>query len=373
MKQQDHLIIFTVQTFEKAHILKTIFESAGIETILQNENLIQPFVSSGVKVKIQEKDKLDAIKILKEFPEFSKTLHLEDIDVSLPKKILVPIDFSIYSKKACSFAFNLAKKENAQVYLLHAYFMPYIPGAYPDADIYINDLDSEITSVENQKKVKKQVEDFEKYLRTKILEGSLPYIPYEMIITEGIPEEEISRWSKDYHPSLIVMGTRGKNQKEIDLIGSVTAEVMDTSKSPVFAIPEKTTIKVIDDIKRLAYVTNFDQRDLVGFNSLMNMPGFKEKEISFIYLMDKDEKKSETKLEIGRQFIEKYYPEIPFVYDKVNEETLLSNTDDFIKDNNIDVLVLNTHKRNIFARLFNPSIAHKVLFHSDTPLLVIRN
>ena len=43
----------------------------------------------------------------------------------------------------------------------------------------------------------------------------------------------------------------------------------------------------------------------------------------------------------------------------------------FIRDEKIDILTMTTRKRNIFARLFNPSIAHKMLFHADTPLLVI--
>ncbi|MEO3240457.1 universal stress protein, partial [Parabacteroides distasonis] len=37
----------------------------------------------------------------------------------------------------------------------------------------------------------------------------------------------------------------------------------------------------------------------------------------------------------------------------------------------IDVIALSTYRRNILARMFNPSIARKMLFHTDTPLLVI--
>ena len=36
-------------------------------------------------------------------------------------------------------------------------------------------------------------------------------------------EEEILRYAKEQRPMVIIMGTRGKNQKDIDLIGSVTA------------------------------------------------------------------------------------------------------------------------------------------------------
>jgi nucleotide-binding universal stress UspA family protein len=39
--------------------------------------------------------------------------------------------------------------------------------------------------------------------------------------------------------------------------------------------------------------------------------------------------------------------------------------------NQIDIISLTTHRRNLFARIFSPSIARKMLFHTDTPMLVL--
>ncbi len=39
--------------------------------------------------------------------------------------------------------------------------------------------------------------------------------------------------------------------------------------------------------------------------------------------------------------------------------------------NKIELIVVPTPHKNIFARLFNPSLAHKLLFHSDIPMLSI--
>ena len=33
--------------------------------------------------------------------------------------------------------------------------------------------------------------------------------------------------------------------------------------------------------------------------------------------------------------------------------------------------IIPNKKKNIFARLFNPSVAHKILFLTDTPMLVV--
>jgi nucleotide-binding universal stress UspA family protein len=46
--------------------------------------------------------------------------------------------------------------------------------------------------------------------------------------------------------------------------------------------------------------------------------------------------------------------------------------EDYIRKYEIDIIVLTAHKRNIFASLFYPSIANQMLFHTDTPILVMK-
>ena len=71
---------------------------------------------------------------------------------------------------------------------------------------------------------------------------------YSYVLREGLPEEEIVTFTKEYKPSIIVMGTRGKDQKDADLIGSVTAEVIEMTHVPLIAIPENTPFKDFKDI-----------------------------------------------------------------------------------------------------------------------------
>ena len=52
--------------------------------------------------------------------------------------------------------------------------------------------------------------------------------------------------------------------------------------------------------------------------------------------------------------------------------SLLSNLYNYVKEKGIDVVCLSNYKRNIFARLFNPSSARRMIFHSNTPILVIK-
>ena len=54
--EEDKLITLAILTYSKAQILKSVLESEGIESYIHNVNLIQPVISSGVRVRIKESD-----------------------------------------------------------------------------------------------------------------------------------------------------------------------------------------------------------------------------------------------------------------------------------------------------------------------------
>ena len=124
---EDKLVTLAILTYTKAQILKNVLENEGIETYIHNVNQIQPVVSSGVRLRIKESDLPRALKIT----ESSTWLSESIVGEKTPKvdnksnKILIPVDFSSYSMKACEFGFNLAKTENSEVILLHVFLHRY--------------------------------------------------------------------------------------------------------------------------------------------------------------------------------------------------------------------------------------------------------
>jgi nucleotide-binding universal stress UspA family protein len=59
-------------------------------------------------------------------------------------------------------------------------------------------------------------------------------------------------------------------------------------------------------------------------------------------------------------------------YTVLDDENLLNEVDKMVAEKHIDAICVANYRRNIFARLFNLSVARKMLFHSKTPILVIR-
>lgn len=85
-------------------------------------------------------------------------------------------------------------------------------------------------------------------------------------------------------PIIVVMGTRGKSQKDADLLGSVTAEVIDRSRVTVLAVPENTPFKDFSFAKRIGFITNFNQRDLIAFDSFITLLKPYSFSVSLLYL-----------------------------------------------------------------------------------------
>lgn len=110
---EDKLVTLAILTYTKAQILKNVLENEGIETYIHNVNQIQPVVSSGVRLRIKESDLPHALKITESSAWLSESIvgEKETKKGEKSNKILIPVDFSSYSMKACEFAFLFFMKE----------------------------------------------------------------------------------------------------------------------------------------------------------------------------------------------------------------------------------------------------------------------
>lgn len=376
---EEKLVTLAILTFSKAQILKSVLESEGIDASIHNVNLIQPVISSGVRVRIKESDLPHALKII----ESAKWLSSEILDEKSseesapPRRVLVPVDFSAYSLKACDAAFHIAANLKAEVVLLHVYFSPiHMPSLQYVTDGYhIPPFASEAAGMrELATSTHQQIDQLTKQVDANILSGVYPKVKYSCLLREGIPEEEILRYAKSKRPLLVVMGTRGESQKDLDLIGSVTAEVIDRCPVFVYAIPENAPAKVLETTHKVALITNFDQRDLMAFDALIRTFSTYHFSVSFVHLNTKENRRTwnEIKLAGIKEYFQKQYPQLDISYSLIDEDHLLNHLDEYVRSEQIDVLCITNYKRNIFAQLFNPSIARRMVFHSDTPILVIK-
>lgn len=368
----DKLLTLAIHTNEKAQILKEVLEKENIEVFLENiTNDETPF--AGIKLRVKEDDLSRALSVVESRNLFSysepETYRTDDGR----KRILVPVDFSDYSLKACRIAFKLASETHAKVKILHVYFNPYYPTALPMAEAFAYQGKEEAEFQNILEKVNKDMQKLCNTIDAKVASGEFPSVNYSYVLKEGLPEEEIVAFVKDYKPALIVMGTRGKDQKSADLIGSVTAEVIEMSEVPLLAIPEDTHFSDFTQVRNIAFLTNFSQRDLSSFSAMMEF--FKSYDVR-IHLTHIENKRTDKwtmiKLEGIQAYFEKLYPNIKIDYKLITGDDAITNLEQYVEEKRIDIIALTTAKRNIFTRMFRPSVSRKMLFQTDIPLFVLR-
>lgn len=372
-KKRDNLVTVAIHTYEKAQILKSILESEGIETYIHNVNLLQPMISAGVRVRINEIDLPRALDII-ENVKFEESEVKKDDKKRRRNEILVPVDFSEFTLKTCEFAFWLANEINCDIKLMHVYFSSFYPTSIPFGDTFAVQPTIEDTYKDIHENVERQMKELVSKLNDKVVDGTLPNINYSYTLREGLPEEEVVSYSKKIRPYAIVMGTRGSNKKEHDLIGSVTAEVIEGSRTPIFAIPENSTLRDISSIKNIVFLTNFQEREFIAIATLMEFIKNYPIKVSFVHVAKKEDRWNEIKLTGLNNYFKEHYPNIQTDYAIISSnEGIPEALEKFVNENTIDMISLSSSPRNIFARMFNPGIARRMLFHTNTPMLVIKS
>ena len=366
---EDTLVTVAIHTYEKAQILKSVLEMHGIDVYIHSVNPILPAFSVGVRVRIKQSDLAKALSVIDDM-QSSRELQAALDEVNKQQVVLLPVDFSDYSTKTCEFGVRLAASVNAEVVLLHSYSMPSdLNTTVIEEMLKYETRQEEAVKKQMEENVKKNFEGLELSLQGKMDAGELPSVKYRHVIRMGVPEDQILSYSDIHHPLAIVMGTRGSNQKDMDMIGSVTAEVVERSHYPVFALPngEKT---VSLEFENIAYSTNFNDEDLVAFEKMMKLVKTSQSAVHFIHYDTKDDNWAEIKLGGIKEYFQKNYPNLKTEYQLLKGNGIQEAYDEFIKENGIDLLCLTTHRRNVLARLFNPSMAKRLAFHTDTPMLV---
>ena len=363
---ENKLVTLSIRTYKRAQMIKTVLDENGIETVIHNINLEHPELAVGVRVRIKENDLPRALKIVEEME--SAWEQEPAAEGTSTQKVLIPIDFSDQVAKVTDFGFHFADILAAEVVFLYVYFSPaFTISSNNDMSTYSisdSELLKKILSSANT-----EIKNITKLIHDRISKGELPNIPFRFEMKEGVPEDQILDYCKKNNPALVVMGTHGRKLSN-ELIGSVTAEVMEACVSPVFAVPILMTMQSPCDIKKVAFLTNFDQKDLIAIDRAISLFGPEDVEIYFIHASDKNAAWSEVILSGIKSYFANHYPQLATNYDLLNANDTPEFLNNYMENHKINVLAFNSRRRNIFARLFNPGLAYKMVLHSDTPLFV---
>lgn len=363
-------ITVAIHTYEKATALRSLLESEGISVELNNVNLEVPGLSSGVRVRIPEHDLPLALRIIE-----NKELFVQPAgEQAATHTYLVPVDFSEKSFKAAEVAAHLAAGKGARLQFLYSYIDPYVDGTVQLSDSLSYEIGERGAREALGANADKLMGNFADRFRGAMKRGDIPVVRFGHTVAEGVPEDVIADYARAELPAMIIMGTRGTEKKEAEMIGSVTAEVLDEGRFMVLTVPEPLEVRQSLNPKNILFFSNLDQDDILAMDALYRLFGGCQAKVTIIHT-PKRTRFSDSSAGKALQRLAGYCSDNFSQYCFVTVPVCTSDGErEFAKlqqEHNFDLVVVPNRRRNAFSRLFNPGLAHKLLFRTDIPMLVI--
>lgn len=293
------------------------------------------------------------------------------------ERILCPVDFSDFSRRALQYASAMARWYRADVRAIfaHTVVAPVVPlAAVPEENPY----DSAALVDESRRELETFVTSV----------GGSDITPSVVV---GSPVGAILDEARDWPADLVVMGTHGRSGFERLLLGSVTEKVLRKSPCPVLAVhglradagPESTPlfqhiVCPVDfsdaSLAALEYAFSLAQESGGCLTLLHVVEGFDHEPLTMVhyqipeyraYLVEEAEKRLQALL--PAQMPDWCRPDAQVVVGKAYEHILGAAT-----EAHADLVVMGVHGRNSVDLALFGSTAHHVIRGADCPVLAIR-
>ncbi len=273
--------------------------------------------------------------------------------------ILIPTDFSKLSESALKMGISIAKRQNAEIILLHvvdtfSYIQP-TEFFLPDFRITTNIIET------MEAHLKELVEKIHGETGLKISEK----------IKSGIPSAEICKMAYEENISLIVMGTHGVSGLREFFIGSEAFQVVRYANCPVLTMPgdwQKTEFeRAVFPIRQLpgALEKYFYARPIIEKNN---------SELLVLGLSDQNEpdEVKEIAALIGRLKSQLLKDNIKFLYALCPYEDFPEETLKISKEYNADLIILTANLDYDMKAYFVGPFAQQLVNHAKIPVLSIK-
>ncbi|WP_027124732.1 universal stress protein [Gelidibacter mesophilus] len=273
-------------------------------------------------------------------------------------KIIVPVDFSIYSEYALEAAAILARKNDAEILALHMLEMS----------------DSILTASNDGPKpkivffLKLAQQRFEEFLTRDYLEG----VKITPIVKHSKVFSEVSVVAEEHQADLIVMGSHGVSGFTEVFVGSNTEKVVRHSDLPVLVIKQKPTNLSFENV---VFASDFSEKSVDVYQRALKTLG-EGANIHLLYVNVPGENfKSTTEMEQNvANFLMKAegnmnnLNKVHYVSDYSIQKGIMNFSNLF----GADLIVMPTHGRKGLAHFFEGSISEDMANRANLPVLTLK-
>jgi len=272
------------------------------------------------------------------------------------KKILVPTDFSEQAENALKVAALLAKKYDAEIYLLH---MMEIPMQQTDPINAVSDIPEALFFMKLAHK------RFEDLLDSDFLEG----ITVHETVKADISFNEIKEACKESDVDFIVMGSHGASGIKEMFVGSNAEKVVRTSDVPVLVIKNAHESFEISDF---VFASDFKNDNKETYKQAVK---FAEAFDAKIHLLMVNTANNFITSYEAKDRINDFISGLTFnnyTTTVLNDDSVEQGILNFSNDIDADLIGISTHGRQGIAHFFNSSLSEDLVNHAMRPVITFK-
>lgn len=275
-------------------------------------------------------------------------------------KILFPTDFSAAAENAYVYALKLADRLKADMTVLHVYEVLEFHSWIEDA-MDTDQLNEKITLGEFER-FREQID----LLKRIAGESQLEHVRVNYVLKESDQVvDAIHDQARTDLADLIVMGTKGATGLREIFFGSVATRVMETSVCPVFVVPDIANFR---GIHKVGLALEFKDSELRLIQRALALTRRLGAHLHCIHVDVYDPDKVRAKV---KEYREAFEEEADISFHTYYDLDIEKGLHEFMKYNLIDALIMQIHPKTLLQELFSYSIAKRIAYHADTPLIAM--
>ena len=265
------------------------------------------------------------------------------------KTIIVPTDFSAAAENATNYAAQLAKHIDATVLLMHVYQMPVTMTDYPVLMVTVEDLKK--TADEGLRTAKEAARK------------NFADVRFETESRLGDVTEEVADLCKEHDAFALVVGTKELSGFERFLFGNTTLSLIKTCPYPVIAVPEGTAAGVPQNIVLATDLLNIGE---IPTEKVVEIITALQSKLHVVHVELKEEQVNSPDLLMNA------LKTINASYHAIKEDNVAEGIKHYVKQNNIDLVLVFPHKHNLYERIFFKGHTKGILQSMPVPVMSVR-
>jgi len=265
--------------------------------------------------------------------------------------ILFATDFSPIAQHAATYATHLAQSLQMDLTLLHAYIVPF---AYEDS----------ATPLLNHEEVKEIAESSMMAEQSRLQ----TLAPQLSVTTKIMPGDLISCLQdeiNEHPPALVALGTSGREADSI-LWGSMAIKALRCFNTPVLVIPAKASWR---PVHKVGFAADYEKiSGETPFSDIISWVNKMKATLSVIHI---DRTSTGRPATPPPQLLQEVLAPNNPTYHTISAESIIDGVQNFVRQHEIDWLILIPRKYGFWASLFHKSRTKMLAQVSHIPILAL--